>query len=294
MELTAQAQGLVRRALREHDPLALARYMAALQMGGPVQASAGEIHAFARSIGWISADGKGLTSEGWAAADSLREYMFWRERDRELPFQRVVPNIVSDLLTGRSVLEIGSGSGMNLMSLARLGTEAVGIEPINAYRQMGSMLAEVEGLDDIRAVTGAAERIPFENAAFDTVLCVSSHQYFDIKPALHEIFRVLRPGGEVVLISGSWSRYLFGQAHNLFRGLGPAKGYVLTVMNTAAYMVLGRRLIFRRKQLATAYPVYPSRRTMQRLLQQAGFELVTLPGAVAGEVIFRARKAGQA
>ncbi|MEZ5754260.1 MAG: methyltransferase domain-containing protein [Paracoccaceae bacterium] len=213
---------------------------------------------------------------------------------REMRILRATPDIVSDLLSARSVLEIGSGSGINLMSLARLGTEAIGIEPVEAYRQMGAILAEVEGLQSIRSVAGAAERIPFESEKFDTVLCVSSHQYFDIQPALHEIFRVLKPGGEVVLISGSWSRYLFGQAHNLFAGFGPAKGYVMTVVNTAAYMVLGRRLIFRRQKLATAYPVYPSRRAMKRMLGLAGFELATPPKPVAGEVFFRARKPMQA
>lgn len=290
MELTAQTEGRVRQALREHDPLSVARYMATLQLGGPEPPGTEKINALARSMGWIEPAGQRLTSEGWAAADSFREYMFWRERDRELPFAKAAPDIVSQLLSGRSVLEIGSGSGINLMSLARLGTAAIGIEPIEAYRQMGAIFAEVEGLESIRAVAGAAERIPFESDKFDTVLCVSSHQYFDIQPALQEIYRVLRPGGEVLLISGSWSRFLFGQAHSLMGGAGSAKGYVITIVNTAAYMLLGRRLIFRRKKVSTSYPVYPSRRAMRSLLQKAGFDLAVPPQPLEGEVFFRARK----
>lgn len=50
---------------------------------------------------------------------------------------------------------------------------------------------------DRSVVDGVGESMPFTHAEFDRVLIYSAHQYMNIPKALKEIFRVLRPGGQL-------------------------------------------------------------------------------------------------
>jgi SAM-dependent methyltransferase len=291
MELAHGDLMQVRTLLHESDPLTVAIYLKALQEGQADVSVAAQTRQKAERLGWVYADRAALTPIGWFAADSLREYFFWRERGRKLPFADAIPEVVHEALAGRNVLEIGSGSGMNLMSLAQVSETVTGLEPVAIYRQIGAVLAEVEGLSQVVAKDGRAEALPFEAEQFDTVICVSAHQYFDMVPAFREIARVLRPGGEVVLISGTWSRYLLGSAHKVLTGLSAAKNYVVTVVNTASYMVMRRKILVRPSKWTTAYPIYPARWAMVGLLREAGLTMVGPPERRAGETLFRARKA---
>lgn len=291
MELAGSELTEMRKVLLDHDPMMMARYLKALQER-KISVSVSDLtRQKAEHLGWVCSGHPTLTPTGWFAADSFREYFFWRERERLLPFADAVPEVIREALVGRHVLEIGSGSGMNLMSLAPVAASITGLEPVSIYRQIGSVLAEVEGLNHVVVRDGRAEALPFASGQFDTVLCVSAHQYFDLVPAFREIARVLRPGGEVVLISGTWSRYLLGSAHQALTGLSAAKNYAVTVVNTASYMALRRKILVRPSKWSTAYPIYPARWAIVGLLREAGLTMVGPPDRRAGETVFRARKA---
>lgn len=290
MELSKAGAEQTRVFFLSQDALAVARYMAGLQHGMADPDVAPAIRQGLEALGWVGAAGGGLTELGWFAADSCREYVFWRERDRKLPFAADVPHIVPECLVGKEVLEIGSGSGVNLMSIGSQAQAVVGLEPVGIYRQIGAILAEVEGYDNIAAGAGRAEALPYETGQFDTVLCVSAHQYFDINPAFREIARVLKPGGEVVLISGILSGFARTNVGQLWAGLVPARNYLVTVLNTLGYMFMGRRIVVRPSKWSTAFPVYPSRWSMLRMLREAGFEIVVPPTRIGAEAMFRARK----
>ena len=290
MELSEVEVEQARGFFLSHDALAAARFMAALQRGEMDPPVATDIRQGLERLGWVGAGGAGLTETGWFAADSCREYVFWRERNRKLPFADHVPHVISECLVGKEVLELGSGSGINLMSIGSQARNVVGLEPMGIYRQIGAILALVEGYDNITSLAGRAEALPFETGQFDTVLCVSAHQYFDINPAFREIARVLKPGGEVVLVSGVLSGFAAGSVGQLWAGLGPARNYLVTIVNTLGYMFLGRRIVVRPSKWSTAFPVYPSRWAMLRMLRKAGLEPVAPPAPIGREAMFRARK----
>ncbi len=290
MQLTDAQFQQARDVLAASDMPTVARFMMRLQFRQPTGDAAGA-REVAERLGWVRPGSDSLTETGWFAADSCREYVFWLERDRRLPFAEEAPELLAEALAGKSVLEIGSGSGMNLMSLAPLAAEVTGLEPIGLYRQLGALLAEAEGLGPIRTEPGQAEALPFEDARFDTVLCVSAHQYFDIRPALQEIARVLKPGGEVMVIGGTLGPYVVGGARDVaLRSLSGAKNYLVTVVNTLGCMTLGRRVLVRRSKWSTAYPIYPSRGAMVRLLAEAGLPLHRPLRRVGTETVFRARR----
>lgn len=95
---------------------------------------------------------------------------------------------------GGRVLELGCGPGRYVALLASLGYDVVGIDPLpyplwDDIRQH----RKVEFIDGIKA-----ETLPFPDASFDHVACISALLYFDdAEKALSEIRRVLKPGGRL-------------------------------------------------------------------------------------------------
>lgn len=90
---------------------------------------------------------------------------------------------------GASGLEVGVGSGR---FAAPLGIR-LGVEPA---RPMAAR-ARARG---IRVVRGVAEHLPFANGAFDFVLLVTTICFVDsVTSTFQEAFRVLRPGGQVLV-----------------------------------------------------------------------------------------------
>lgn len=103
---------------------------------------------------------------------------------------------------GRRVLDVGVGTGLELPMFTK-GTRLIGVdlsEPMLRIAQKrieGGRLAHVEGL-----VRGDAMNLSFPDAAFD---CAVAPYVLTVVPDPHatldEIARVVRPGGEIVLVN---------------------------------------------------------------------------------------------
>ncbi|MFG2334469.1 class I SAM-dependent methyltransferase [Streptomyces sp. NPDC048604] len=99
-------------------------------------------------------------------------------------------------LSGR-VIEIGAGNGLNFAHYPGTVSEVVAIEPERHLRQLATEAALRAGVP-VDVAPGAAEALPVKSEAFDAavaslVLCTVR----DVPRALQELFRVLRPGGEL-------------------------------------------------------------------------------------------------
>jgi len=104
-----------------------------------------------------------------------------------------------ELLAGLSgrVIEVGAGTGINFAFYPASVTEVVAIEP-EPYLRSLAVQAAMRAPFTIEVTAGVAERLPVEDASFDAgvvslVLC----SVRDPTQALSELFRVLRPGGEL-------------------------------------------------------------------------------------------------
>ena len=96
---------------------------------------------------------------------------------------------------GKKVLEIGVGLGADHQSFAEGGAILSGIDLTQRAVTLTRNRFQVFGLySDIQ--TGDAENLPFPNDTFDIVYSWGViHHSPDTQKAVHEIFRVLRPGG---------------------------------------------------------------------------------------------------
>ncbi len=97
------------------------------------------------------------------------------------------------------VLEVAVGTGLNL-PFYPAGSTLAGIDISPAMLAIARDRARVLGVDaDLREASAGA--LPFADASFDTVVCtVSLCNIPDDRAAIAEMYRVLRPGGRLVLL----------------------------------------------------------------------------------------------
>ena len=96
---------------------------------------------------------------------------------------------VSNLI-GKSVLDLGSGTGAAYEQL--LNFETTAIDP-------DKKMLELNAFDN--KVLGTAESLPFQDNSFDNVFCSFVwRNVSDTNNALNEVYRVLRPGGKFILL----------------------------------------------------------------------------------------------
>jgi len=117
-------------------------------------------------------------------------------RNRELqPFRERVTAAAQ----GR-VLEVGIGSGLNLTSYPSQVPEIVGLEPSPRLLSMAEEASRPDFID-VRFVEGSAESIPLEAKSIDTVVTTwTLCSIPDVRRALLEMRRVLKPGGELLFV----------------------------------------------------------------------------------------------
>ncbi len=102
-------------------------------------------------------------------------------------------------IEGRIVMEIGAGSGRDLLELARLGARGVVLDYSPASLALVKAQADAQGIP-VMFVQADATRMPFRDGAID----VSFHQgllehFRDPMPLLNENARVTRPGGRMIV-----------------------------------------------------------------------------------------------
>lgn len=105
-------------------------------------------------------------------------------------------------LTAKStVADVGCGTGISTRLLVERGLHVIGIEPNDDMRQKAiadrSMLPNVPPID-YRAAS--AEHTGLPDNSIDAVVAAQAFHWFRPEPTLREFFRILRPGGWVVLI----------------------------------------------------------------------------------------------
>jgi ubiquinone/menaquinone biosynthesis C-methylase UbiE len=240
-----------------------------LRRGLPVPASEGRELELARELGLVEpADGAPprLAPIGGKVSDSLCEWVWWRQRGKRHHHAQEFDAVRVERLRGKRILEIGCGSGVNLLSLQRhADVTGVEIEPI--YLRVAAIFARVEGLPLPPLLCARAERLPFADDSFDVALFPGSIYYMEIEQALAEASRVLRPGGRLIVLASDFSqavrhrlqarRWSMLQPGILLR---EARG----LAGMLAYPWFGRAL------LAPGAPIHVSRARARRWLARAG------------------------
>jgi L-amino acid N-acyltransferase YncA/SAM-dependent methyltransferase len=109
------------------------------------------------------------------------------------------PVAVADLCPGETVLDLGSGGGIDvLLSARRVGPsgKAYGLDASPDMLALARRNAEQAGVTNVEFLQGGIERVPLPDRSVDVVISNCVINLSDDKAAvLAEAFRVLRPGG---------------------------------------------------------------------------------------------------
>ena len=122
---------------------------------------------------------------------------------------RLVREVLADgPVEGRWVMEIGAGSGRDLLELARRGAHGIVLDYSPEALHLVKDQAKTQGIH-VLFVQADATRMPFRDGAID----ISFHQgllehFRDPRPLLRENARITRPGGRVLVdVPQTWHLY---------------------------------------------------------------------------------------
>lgn len=110
--------------------------------------------------------------------------------------EQILPLVDRQLARARRVLDIGCGEGQVSRRVAMLGADVVGVDPTESQ-----LAVAVERGGTPRYVRGLAEVLPCRSASFDAaVVCLVIEHIDPFEPVIHEVARVLVPGGRFLLL----------------------------------------------------------------------------------------------
>ena len=153
-------------------------------------------------------DGGCCGSSEAAASEDFGESLYTDEQRLELPDAAALaslgcgnPIAVAELREGETVLDLGSGGGIDvILSARRVGDRglAFGLDMTDEMLALARRNAKEAGIRNAIFLRGTIEDVPLPSASVDVVIsnCVINLST-DKAAALAEIARVLKPGGRV-------------------------------------------------------------------------------------------------
>jgi SAM-dependent methyltransferase len=100
---------------------------------------------------------------------------------------------------GRTVIDLGSGSGLNTVILAKLGAQVISIDSSNSNLEMTKRRVQTHRVTDrVTLIHTDGFSIPIADGCADRVLCHSLLQHSEPVLIARQIRRLLKPGGRAV------------------------------------------------------------------------------------------------
>jgi len=145
--------------------------------------------------GCCQADGPDCGCSGSYSADALREIGL----TESVSLGCGNPTMLAELKPGESVLDLGSGAGLDVLLSARRvspGGNAYGVDMTDEMLELANGNRDKAGVTNATFLKGTIENVPLPDASVDVVISNCVINLAEDKAAvIKEAFRVLRPGG---------------------------------------------------------------------------------------------------
>lgn len=162
---------------------------------------------------------------------NLKRILEKRKRHQEQYFNSVAGRLGKNYCPGRNweaighfllhltpkikIADLGAGEGLISQLLARRAEEVVCIDNSPKMVEFGRELAAKNEFTNLRYELGDIEEVPLKDKTFDLVLLSQAlHHAQHPERALAEAYRILKPGGEVIIID--LLEHHFEKAHELY------------------------------------------------------------------------------
>lgn len=171
--------------------------------------------------------------------------------------------------TPQQILDVACGTGDSTIAIARAageGSQVTGVDISEGMMSMALQKAAHAGVEDrIRLQEADGENLPYPDAAFHRVSCAFGIRNFEHKDrGLREFYRVLKPGGKVVILELSLP------ANKFLRRLYDL--YFQHILPWVGGKVSGNKAAYR--YLPASVHAFPPPRAFCTLMQEAGFKRV--------------------
>lgn len=111
------------------------------------------------------------------------------------------PTALAGIAEGQTVLDLGSGSGVDVFLAAGLvGSQGkvYGIDMVGEMVALANSAKRSAGLDNVEFLSGEMEKVPLADGSVDVVISNCSINLAQDKPVVFaEVARLLRPGGRI-------------------------------------------------------------------------------------------------
>ena len=105
------------------------------------------------------------------------------------------------------ILDIATGTGDILIEIAKrnLSTQVIGIDFSREMIDLARIKINKLGFDkDTTFQIGSGELLPYADKSFDAIICAFGiRNFYDIKKGLMEFYRILKPGGRLIILEFS-------------------------------------------------------------------------------------------
>ena len=111
-----------------------------------------------------------------------------------------------DVKLGMNALDIGCGPGLTTLSLAQAVGSVGHVDAIDIAPPMLQLAARrCADAKQVAFHQADVSQLPFANASFDVALATQVYEYVaDVDSALRELWRVMKPGAQVLLVDTDW------------------------------------------------------------------------------------------
>jgi ubiquinone/menaquinone biosynthesis C-methylase UbiE len=134
------------------------------------------------------------------------------------PFAGKIVRGIASLEGGSTIVDLGTGPGILSIELHKLLPQAkiIGVDLSSDMLEIARKNTSEAGMSNYETRLGRAEELPIESNSVNLVVTQSSfHEWEDPRKGLSEIFRILKPGGSLILKDynrdwlSKWRRNLF-------------------------------------------------------------------------------------